>query len=295
MLNKRPQADRKAMLSRRRFLGGAAAAMSGPAFADIAEPAIGLQLYTIRRAMSEDAPAALRRAAEIGYRRVEFAGYFGLTPGQLRMLLLDLGLAAPSAQMDARLLRDDPQPLIDAAAEIGHEFVVLGWLHPENRRTIDQYKAWADACNRIAEKCRAAGLRFSWHNHDFEFHPIDGVIPYDVLLERTDPDLVSFELDLYWARKAGQDILRLLERAPNRFPLCHVKDMDGVGEMADIGDGVIDFAGVFADPAASGVRYCFVERDDSPAPFRTAEQGLAAMKRILQVARVRRLQSRKGG
>ncbi|GAB4523439.1 MAG: sugar phosphate isomerase/epimerase [Amphiplicatus sp.] len=289
-MNQRPQAGKKASLSRRRFIGGAAglaAAMSGPVCADGRGRAIGLQLYTIRRAMSEDAPAALRRAAAIGYRHVEFAGYFGMAPGALRTLLSDLGLAAPSAQMDARLLRDDPGPLIEAAAEIGHDFVVLGWLRPEDRRTIDQYKAWADACNQVAEKCRAAGLRFAWHNHDFEFHPIGGVVPYDILLERADPELVSFELDFYWARKAGQDILNILERAPDRFPLCHVKDMDRDGNMADAGDGVIDFAGVFADPAALGIRYCFVERDDAPAPFRTAERGLAAVTRILEDAAAR--------
>ncbi|MBB5518984.1 sugar phosphate isomerase/epimerase family protein [Amphiplicatus metriothermophilus] len=290
-LHHKPQIRKEASLSRRSFIAGAAglaaATACGPLRAGERARAIGLQLYTIRRAMSEDAPAALRRVAEIGYRHVEFAGYFGMAPGALRTLLSHLGLAAPSAHMDARLLRDDPGPLIDAAAQIGHEFVVLGWLRPEDRRTIDQYKAWAETCNHVAERCRAAGLRFAWHNHDFEFHPIGGVVPYDVLLERADPDLVSFELDFYWARKAGQNILGLLEKAPARFPLCHVKDMDRKGNMTDIGEGVIDFAGALADRATAGIKHCFVERDDAPAPFRTAEQGLAAMTRILEDAGAR--------
>ncbi len=113
----------------------------------------------------------------------------------------------------------------------------------------------------MGESCREAGLRFGYHNHDFEFETIDGQIPFDVLLDETDPGLVDFELDLFWITKGGEDPLRYFERYPGRFTLCHVKDMAAGGEMVDVGAGGIDFAAIFARAEQAGLKHFFVEHD----------------------------------
>lgn len=279
-------------LSRRTMLSGGAALLGGAAFAGCSPAAtttapaaptlpIGIQLYTLRTQMAQDLAGALGRVADIGYNEVEFAGYFNTTPAEVRRILTNLNLRAPSAHVSRDLIRDNPMPSIEAGAEIGHEWLVLNWLDVPERQTLDQYRAWADVCNRFAEQCRIAGMKFAYHNHDFEFVPIDGVVPYDILMERTDPALVKFELDLYWASKVQQDIAALIARAPDRFPLCHVKDMTADGAMADVGAGTIDFAAIFANHQ---FEHYFVERDDATDAYATAEAGYRALSQLFQPA-----------
>ncbi len=242
---------------------------------------LGIQLYTLRTEMERDLNATITRVAEIGYKEVEFAGYYNRTPTEIKALLESLELTSPSAHVSRDLIRDNPMPSIEAGAAIGHETLVLNWLAPEERDTLDKYRAWADVCNRFAEQAKAAGMNFCYHNHDFEFQAIDGVVPYDILFERCDPALVNFELDLYWAAKAGQDVGALLNAHPGRFPLCHVKDMAADGAMADVGAGTIDFAGIFA---AHQFEHYYVERDDTTAPFDTAQISFNALNAILNPA-----------
>lgn len=278
-------------LSRRDVMGGAAAFFAAAALGGcgrkaeraLAGPRVGIQLYTVRDAMAQDMPAALARIAAIGYDEVEFHDYFGFAPHEVRRILGDLGVVAPSVHMNARRMREEPAPLIDAAAAVGHKYLVIAWLQPDDRRTIDQYKEWAETFNRIGEQCASAGLRFAYHNHEFEFEAIDGVVPYDVLMRETDPALVSFELDFYWARAAGRDIPALLRQAPGRFPLCHIKDMDADGAMVDVGDGVIDFADILGREEAAGFRHYFVEHDRPLSPFAAAERGYHAMRSVMTV------------
>lgn len=241
----------------------------------------GIQLYTVRAAMATDVAATLQAIAGIGYREVEFAGYFDHSAGRIRALLDRFGMRAPSTHMDARALRDDPQRLIDTAAEIGHDYVTIAWLNPDDRRASDDYRRWADTFNRVGEKCRASGLRFAYHNHDFEFMGLDGEVPFNLLLDGTEPDLVSFELDFFWARKAGRRIPDVLKQAPARFTMSHIKDMDAAGDMADVGRGTIDFAGILADTSSFGIRHCFVEHDAPPDPFQSAAYSHFALKSIL--------------
>jgi sugar phosphate isomerase/epimerase len=270
-------------LSRRHLLTGTGAALALSALPGcagttaVARKKIGLQLYTVRAPMAQDMPGTLRRLRAIGYDEMEFAGYFNTPPAEVKRLLADIGLTAPSAHVSRELIRDNPMPSIEAGATIGHEWLVLNWLAPEERQTLDQYRAWADVCNRFAAQCHDAGMKFCYHNHDFEFHPIDGVVPYDLLLERTDHALVNFELDLYWARKSGRDVAQLLTAQGARIPMCHVKDMDAQGAMADVGAGQIDFAGLFA---RKSFEHYFVERDDAPDPLASAEASYRGLSRI---------------
>jgi sugar phosphate isomerase/epimerase len=274
-------------VTRRRVLEGGAAALATTAAGNgaCAAPApvrqAGIQLYTLRAAMQQDVPHTLERVAGIGYRSVEFAGYFGHKPDDIARLVAGAGLIAPSAHVGAVDARDAPMPLIEGAQVAGHKFLVIAWTPPETRQTLDDWKRWADVCNRFAAQCRTAGLRFCYHNHNFEFQPVGGTLPYDVLLSRTDAALVQFELDLYWARLGGADLGTLLSQHRGRFPMCHVKDMTADGAMADVGQGTIDFKALFARPDIAPFEHFFFENDDAKSPFESAEISYKALTGIL--------------
>ena len=241
----------------------------------------GIQLYTLRAAMAKDVAGTLKRVAGIGYAELEFAGYFGKRPSEIRRMVADLGMTAPSSHVDALAARDAPLPLIDGALEAGHKILVIAWTPPETRKTLDDWKAWADVCNRFAAACHKTGLRFCYHNHNFEFQPVEGQLPYGLLLSRTDPALVQFELDLYWAKLGGADLGTLLSQHRGRIPMCHVKDMTASGAMADVGQGTIDFKALFARPDIAPFEHYFFENDDAKSPFESAEISYKALNAIL--------------
>jgi sugar phosphate isomerase/epimerase len=277
-------------LSRRQMLGSSAALglstliapTIAPAATDSKKQVPGVQLYTVRESMAKDVPGTLRAIAGIGYKEVEFAGYGDHSPQQVRGLLDDLGLQSPSSHVDAETMRDDPLTLIEKAAAVGNDYVTVAWLNPDDRKTLDDYKRWADTFNQAGEVCRQNGIRFAYHNHDFELLPIDGQLPYDILLGETDPALVDFELDFFWVRKAGQDIVNVLNKAPGRFTMAHIKDMDEQGNMVEVGTGVIDFESVLANEAASGLRHLFVEHDQPSNPFKSVAISHLTMVSLLE-------------
>ncbi len=226
---------------------------------------LGLQLYTVRELMAEDVAATLALVAEVGYREVELAGYFEHPPAEIRRMLADAGLAAPSAHIPYEQFAAGVHAVIEQAQAVGHEFVVVPWID-EQHRTLDDWRQHAENFNRWGEACAAAGLRFAYHNHTFEFEETDGRIPYDLLLAETDPERVLMELDLCWARGGNADPVAYFEQWPGRFPLCHIKDYRD-GKDVNVGDGDVDFARVFAHAATAGLEHGFVERDN-PADAR---------------------------
>lgn len=231
---------------------------------------IGVQLYTVRGLMEQDFEGTLEQVAGIGYDDVEFAGYFGRTPEQVRALLDRLGLAAPSAHVGYDLLRDDLDAQIAAAKVIGHRYLVCPYLTEAQRTSLDVYRQHAALFNEVGKRLRDEGLRFAYHNHDFEFQSFDGTRAFDLLLEETDPELVDIELDLYWTVKAGQDPLAYFERYPGRFKLFHVKDMAdraGTQRMAAVGEGELDFATILAQARAQGGEHFIVEHDNPEDPI----------------------------
>lgn len=272
------------MLNRRTFLrqaactalgsAGGALALNGMKLMGAAAATklnkIGVQLYTVRNEMAKDFDGSLRKIAEIGYKQVEFAGYYNRTPQQVKTLLGQLGLESPSVHVPLADLRDNLPKAIDAAKVIGHRYLICPYLMPQERTTLDQYKQLVATLNKAGAECKKAGLQLAYHNHDFEFMPLDGKLPYDILLTETDKNLVKMELDLYWIVKAKQDPIAWMQKNPGRFVAFHVKDMDATPKafFAEVGRGVIKFKDIFAKSNKSGVQLFIVEQDQCPgSPF----------------------------
>jgi len=165
---------------------------------------------------------------------------------------------------------------------VAEPFKMIAWIPPEQRRTLDDYKRAAERLNRAATEDKSAGLEFAYHNHDFEFAPLDGKLPYDVLLAETDPKLVQLEMDLYWIVKGGQDPLAYFARWPGRFPMVHVKDSAGPPDhrMVEVGAGKIDFKKIFAQRDQAGIRHFFVEQDEAADPFASIRASCEYLKRL---------------
>jgi len=288
-------------LNRRLVLQGLLAAAAAPAWAAsaprIANP--GVQLYTVRDELKRDFRGTLARIAALGYREVEFAGYFDQSPQALRRMLDDLGLAAPSAHVGESLLGPEGERLIEAARTLGHRYLVLPWVDPAQWRDLDGWKRRAESFNRAGELCRRAGLQFCYHNHHFEFATLQGQRPYDLLLADCDAALVQMELDLCWAVAARQDPLALMRAHPGRFPLVHLKQLkalpplsggdvlslkmdDAFQVMTEVGPGAVDFAGLLADPASAGIRHFFVEHDQPAQPLASIETSLRYLRALKQ-------------
>jgi sugar phosphate isomerase/epimerase len=156
-----------------------------------------------------------------------------------------------------------------AAKAMGHRTLIVAWVDRGKMPAIDDWKALAKRFNEIGRRAAGDGLRFAYHNHNFEFPPIAGSRPYDVLLGDTDPALVDFELDLYWALKAGADPLDYFVRHPGRFRSVHVKDGGPMPafEMRDVGAGTIDWKRIFARHNQAGIEHYFVEHDNPADPI----------------------------
>jgi sugar phosphate isomerase/epimerase len=279
-------------LDRRQFLS-ALAALGATRLAARLQPAtagrldrIGVQLYTVRSEMQKDLEGTLDRVAAIGYQEVEFAGYFGRTPDQVRTALSHAGLTAPGAHVGYDDVTGERWPaMVDAAHAIGHEFIICAWIDEPQRRTVADWQRVAERLNAAAAVAKRGGLRFGYHNHNFEFAPVgnSGQIGYDLLLAGTDCALVAMEMDLYWITDGGGDPLAYFAKYPGRFPLVHVKDMlhPPKGPMADAGAGGIDFARIFARATEAGIEHYFVEYDNPPDPFAS----IAASYRYLRALR----------
>ncbi|WP_460949699.1 sugar phosphate isomerase/epimerase family protein [Spirosoma daeguense] len=273
-------------ITRKQFLKLGALATSAallPSFDTFAASAktVGLQLYTLRDLMAKDPDGTLKKVAQIGYKEVESFGYgdgkfFGKTPKEYSDFLKSLGLSAPSGHYvtgktmpnaKGTLLKDWKRAVDDAAA-IGQKYMVCAYLFPDERTKLDDYKQFAELFNKSAEVCKAAGIQFCYHNHDFEFKAMDGKIPYDVLLSETDKNLVKLELDLYWATFAEQDPVALFKKHPGRFPLWHIKDMEKTAEraFAPVGTGSINFQRIFDAKSTAGLKHYFVEQDVCKLP-----------------------------
>jgi sugar phosphate isomerase/epimerase len=222
----------------------------------------GVQLYTLRSLLAEDVEGTLATIADIGYSEVELAGLYGLSARDMRSRLDDVGLSATSSHHDIDAVRGDWGRSLDEALELGQSQVVVPWLGGADR-TAEGLRRVADDFNRGGEAASQVGLRFGYHNHDFELQRFDdGTVPMDFLLERTEPTLVDWQMDIFWLVHGGADPLDYLDRYPGRFRSVHVKDRSAGGDMVDVGDGTIDFAPILERAERDGLRHAYVEHDD---------------------------------
>ena len=244
---------------------------------------VGLQLYTIREELEKDFDSTLRKVAAIGYREVEFTGYYNRTPSQVKQTLNKVGLSSPSAHVSLKMIAQDLDRAIESAKVIGHQYLVLGYLEPQERKSLDDYKKLADILNRAGEDCREAKLQLAYHNHDFEFETTNGQVPYDLLLRSTDRELVKMELDLYWITKARRRPEEYFAQYPGRFELLHIKDMDRTMERSfiEVGKGIIDFSRILERSPQAGFKHFFVEQDEiSGSPFESIKTSYEYVKAL---------------
>ena len=239
---------------------------------------IGIQLYSLRDAARADLARTLAQIAAIGYQQVELLDSmqnFGMPAARLRQTLDSLHLRAPSTHISTEALDDLPRVLADAHT-LGHRYVVVASLPLENGRgTLDDYRRWADRLNTAGETVRAAGLWLGFHNEAENFAPIDGQIPYEIMVTRTDPTRVRLQLDTGNAAMGGRDPLEYLRHHADRYWLFHVKDAARLGadHDAELGTGILDFKQFFALAEPLDDKYVYVEQESYPgAPIDSARR-----------------------
>lgn len=285
-------------LNRRNFLGASSALMVLGACGarDAASPSatgqinkVGIQTYTLRDAIAEDFDGTFQMIKEVGYDYVELNGrnFLDRSPLELKALLDDLALPAPISHFDYDSLATRPDEVAAACNLVGCEYAILPWIN-DDQRGLDQYKAHAEMLNRAGDAMKAAGVQVGYHNHQFEFFDLgDDQTGMEILLNETDPELVHFELDLFWAALTGADIVGLFNKHPGRFKMCHVKDLKGDASawrtsldfpaivsalMANVGEGDLPFESYFAANDVSGMEYFIAEHDNPPQPYRDSIQ-----------------------
>jgi sugar phosphate isomerase/epimerase len=247
--------------------------------------AIGLQLYSVKDVIEKDLEGTLKQLAAIGYTEIEsYPGakghYFGREAKDFAQMTQALGLNLVSSHFGSGTREGKPgdwrqatmlqnfEELAAKAAETGQKYITCSSLHESLRKTKDDLKRTAELFNQTGEKAKKAGLQFAYHNHAFEFEQVGDVMMYDFLLENTDPELVKYELDMYWVVAGGKDPVAYLEKYPNRFPLCHVKDMDKQDKTknTEVGSGSIDYQKILGVAKANGMQHYLVEQESFTRP-----------------------------
>jgi len=235
----------------------------------------------VRDLMKDDFDGTIAKVAKIGYKEVEFAGYFGRTGAQVRAACDKNGLAAVSTHVQYDELDDKFPAVVETSKTIGLKYIVCPWIPEELRKSPDIWKQAAAKFNHCGEQSKKAGMQFAYHNHWFEFLPVEGKLPYDELLKECDANLVKMELDLCWITAAGGDPVKYFNLHPGRFPLVHVKDLKTLPkvtaggaqnygdtvDLTEVGSGVIDWKKIFAQSEKAGIKHYIVEHDHPKQPF----------------------------
>ncbi len=275
----------KSASSRRMFLKNSAltafAAAIWPGIPDFFRPVgarhVGLQLYSLRADMAKNPTATIEAVAKMGYKEIEAYGFdagklFGMAYSEFGKLMQANGLTMPSThfgfslqQYDAAKndIKDEVKRALDAAPGLGAQYVIAPWIGEQERKDIGQT---VKALQAYAQYCKKAGVRFAYHNHDFEFtqRGPDGRLLMEWLLHEVDPALMCMEMDIYWVSYAGYNPLDWFKRYPGRWELCHAKDMAKTEkrETVEVGDGSIDFPAIFKNSKQAGLQYYVVELED---------------------------------
>ena len=229
---------------------------------------VGVQLYSLRDDARRDLERTLTDIAAIGYRDVELLGSmdnFGMAPARLRAVLDRVGLRAPSTHVGGNVV-DDLDRQLDIAETLGHRYLTVASLPIPGQRTLDDYRRWADRLNEAGRRTQGRGVYMAFHNHANDHTPIDGAVPYDLLVERTDPSLVRLQLDTGNTAMGGHDPLDYMRRYGSRYWSFHIKDVPRLGPTNDteLGKGVVDFKRLLAMIDRIDEKLLFVEQESYP-------------------------------
>lgn len=299
-------------ISRRNFLRTGALAVAGTTLlrnelfaAARAKEILGIQLYSIRDDMKKDPSGTLKQLASMGYKYVEHANYidrkfYGYSAAEFKKLLDGLGLLMPSGHTvmgkqhwDAakKDFTDAWKYTVEDAATVGQRYVISPWLDESLRKTYDDFKAYMDVFNKSGELCKKSGMKFGYHNHDFEFSTkLNGQKLFDLILQNTDPSLVAQQLDIGNMYHAGGIALDIVKQYPGRFELMHVKDeiksakggeMGGAYESTVLGKGIIPVKQVIdLGKQSGGTKYFIIEQESyqDKTPLESAKLDLEKMK-----------------
>jgi len=239
---------------------------------------LGLQLYSVRDEAERDLPRVLSAVAKIGYQGVEFAGFYGHDLGGLRRHFESLGLMAIGTHTRLADIDQNIESVIADHHTLGAAYCTIPYYKSES---VDQWREFAEALNRFGERFKDAGISLSYHNHAFEFEPIDGTTPFAILRAVCDPRLVGLELDVAWAQKGGHFPAAVLKSLGAQSPLIHLKDLSEAGDDVDIGTGLVNMRAVLKAADQIGVVWGIVERDSAPPPtLDSAESNLRALRTL---------------
>lgn len=294
--------------NRRDFLkttGAATAALTLPSFAGAFDGKnekniFGLQLYALRDALSNDPKNILKQIAAMGYSGVEpfehkYLGLFlGMGNKGFKSYMNDLGMKIQSVHCN---VYKDFEKKVEQTAEIGVKYFIYNWEGPG--KTLDDYKKMADDFNTKGEYCKQHNIKFTFHNHDFTFTEMGGVLPQEWLLDHTDKNLVDFQVDFYWVIVAGKDPVTHINKYPDRYKLCHFKDLpkdaaervkSGISSFGgekpgiiELGTGKIDFQSILDKIKGSSIKYYIVDQDtcnDRVDPLACIREDAEYMKKL---------------
>ena len=236
----------------------------------------GIQLWTLKDVIGSDLTGTLSALSKIGYNSLEPYGFdgsfYGHSAKDFRKMCSDLGMVITSTHSGINV--ENAPMYAEKAAEAGLEYIVLPSFNGRPEKTLDDFKKVAHEMNQIGEITKKAGITFGYHNHNFEFQPMEGKLPYDTLLAETDPALVTFQMDIYWVIKGGQKPEEYFEKHPGRFGLWHIKDMSNNGESCIVGNGHIKFKELMKLSKKAGLKRIIYEQEQysEGTPVYCAEQ-----------------------
>ena len=268
--------------SRRSFLKASlAAAAAGSllgrnrsAFADIPGITFGVQLYMLRRQAMTDLAGVFRAIHDANFAQVELypIAYDHPAP-ELRRMVEDAGLGAVAGHFDYPGLEGK----LDYAQQLGLKYLVCPMIPRDQWTSLAGFGQAADLFNRVGKQLQARGMEFVFHNHDYEFRPLEGSTGFNYLMQHTDPALVKLEFDLYWLTQAGQDPLAMMKTHADRLRLIHLKDRlagavtsytpDAPQYFTELGQGTIPWRSLLLQAHAQGIKYAFVDQDETKLPL----------------------------
>jgi len=239
--------------------------------------AVGIQLYSLRETIADNPREILKKLANVGFNEIETFGYsdgqfWGISIAELKEELTKNNLISPSGHYDGNsLIQGDFEnfkEIISVANQLDQKYIIIPSIEEDLRGSESDYLNIAEKFNQAGEMCKSAGITLAYHNHAFEFKKMDDTTGYDILLNNTDEDLVTFEMDIYWVVRAGINPISLFKKYPGRFKLWHVKDMhkENPELNTEIGNGNIDYTEIFNNAEISGVEHYILEQENFEMP-----------------------------